>query len=456
MSASAPSADTLVSRALAAHQRGDLGSASRDYSAALSLSPQHPHALHYLGVIAYQRGEPAQALPMLERAIALQPHEPEFHNNLGLVLAALDRNAQAARCAPAGARVEAGSHRRMEQPRARAARAERPRRCDRCIPARARAGPQFAQARWNLALALLHDGRFAEGWPAYETRLSIPSFATATPTTPRWDGRDPKGRTILLVAEQGLGDAIHFVRLARRLADRGVRVVVQCAPSLLRLFRTVDAVDDVVATGDPLPPHDAWMPMLSLAGLLGIDASNLPADVPYLHADTRLERDVAAALAEHGGVTRIGVAWTGNRANTNDRRRSIPLATVASLFDMPGTRWFSLQKGDDTDPENRAEDLQRLARLPWRNDFDGIAAMVMQLDLVVTVDTSIAHVAGALARPVFILLPFMSDWRWRVGRSDSDWYPTATLFRQPSPGDWPGALAALRNAFSSRSAAQRV
>jgi tetratricopeptide (TPR) repeat protein len=449
-SASTPSADTLVSRALAAHQRGDLESASRDYSAALSVSPQHPHALHYLGVIAYQHGDLARALAMLEGAVALLPHEPEFHNNLGLVLAALDRNAQAAaahRQALAlqpdhtGAWNNLGLALHAQNDLAGAIDAFR----------RALAqAPQFTQARWNLALALLHDGRFAEGWPAYETRLSIPAFATPTPTTPRWDGRDPKGRTILLVAEQGLGDAIHFVRLARRLTDRGARAVVQCAPSLLRLFRTVDGVDDVVATGDPLPPHDAWVPMLSLAGLLGIDASNLPADVPYLHADTRLERDVAAALAEEGGVTRIGIAWTGSRANTNDRRRSIPLATMASLFDMPGTRWFSLQKGDDTDAENRPEDLQRLVRLPWHNDFDGIAAMVTQLDLVVTVDTSIAHIAGALARPVFILLPFMSDWRWHVGRSDSDWYPTATLFRQPSPGDWPGALAALRNAFTAR------
>ena len=444
-----PSPDVLVARALAAHQSGDLARAASDYQQALRIAPEHPHALHYLGVIAYQQGRAGEALPMLERAVALHPQEPEFHNNLGLVLAALDRNGQAAaahREALARNPDHAGAwnnlglalHAQME--------------LDAAIDAFRNAlalAPAFAQARWNLALALLAAGRFAEGWHAYEARLEIVGFMPADlPATPRWDGLAPEGRTILLHAEQGLGDAIQFVRLARQLADRGARVIVQCPAPLVRLFSRVDGVNEVVASGDARPPHDAWLPLLSLAGALGVDASNIPSDVPYLRVDAALERDVRRALEPFAGFKRIGLAWTGNRANTNDRRRSVPLATLAPLLDLQGIRWFSLQKDDDADPANRPAELTRLVRLPWRNDLDGIAAMIAQLDLVVTVDTSIAHVAGALARPVFILLPFMSDWRWRAARADSDWYPTARLFRQHVPGDWPGVVAAVRDAIA--------
>jgi tetratricopeptide (TPR) repeat protein len=450
------SPDALVTQALAAHQRGDLASASADYRAALAIAPEHPHAMHYLGVVAYQQGRPAEALPRLERAAALLPHEPEFHNNLGLVLAALDRPADAAaahRRALAHKPDHAGAwnnlglalHAQMD--------------VDAAIDAFRHAlmhAPGFTQARWNLALALLATGHFAEGWDAYESRLAIAGFApTDVPATPRWDGHDANGRTILLKAEQGLGDAIQFVRLARTLAERGARVIVQCPRPLLHLFAQVEGVSQAVASGQQPPPHDAWLPLLSLAGILGIDATNIPANVPYLRADAALEREVHDALAPYASVMRVGLAWTGNRANTNDRRRSIPLATLAPLLDLPGIRWFSLQKDDDADPGNRPAELDRLARLPWRNDFDGIAAMMDELDLVVTVDTSIAHLAGALARPVFILLPFSSDWRWRTSRTDSDWYPTARLFRQPAPGEWQPVAAVVRDAIHARVGARK-
>jgi tetratricopeptide (TPR) repeat protein len=437
--------DTLVARGLEAHQRGDLIGAARDYMTALATAPGHPYALHYLGVVHYQRGNPAQALPLLEQAVNLAPNEPEFHNNLGLVLAALDRESEAieryrrtlalkpdhtgswnnlglalhAQDDPAGA-VDAYAH------------------------ALALA-PDAAQTRWNMALALLHQGNFDEGWPAYEARLSIPAFAAdALPSTPKWDGRDAAGKAILLVAEQGLGDAIQFVRLAKPLAARGARVLLQVPRVLTRVLAEVEGVSGVVAPGDPLPPHDAWLPLLSLPRILGIDAGNIPAKVPYLQPDAAIRRDVTAALAPYAASRRIGIAWAGSRKNTNDRRRSIPLAAMAAaLFDLPGTTWISLQQGND-------EDDARLVGLPWRNSFEGVTALAAELDLVVSVDTSVAHVAGALARPVFILLPFSSDWRWRRGRSDSDWYPTATLFRQPAPGDWSSALACVREAIAHR------
>ena len=443
--------DERVARALEAHRRGDVEGAARDYRAVLAEEPGHPYALHYLAVVHYQRGEAALALPMLERAVEQVPHEPEFHNNLGLVLAALDRDVEAANAYRralglkpdhAGAWNNLGLALHAQNDPASAIAAYR----------RALAhAPDAGEMRWNLALALLHVGRFAEGWEAYDARLSIPAFAAAAvPETPRWDGGDAAGKTILLTAEQGLGDAIHFIRLAAALAARGARVVVQAAPTLVALFARVEGVASVVAAGDPLPAHDAWLPLLSLARVLGIDADSIPACVPYLRADEGLRREVAAALAPYTGTRRIGVAWAGNRRNTNDRRRSIGLDVLAgALFDLPATTWVSLQYGDQEDDAGRAKGAERLLRLPWRNSLDGIAALAATVDLVVTVDTSIAHVAGALARPVFLLLPFASDWRWRTERSDSDWYPTATLFRQPAPGDWAGALARVRSALAA-------
>jgi len=447
-------ADAAVGRALEAHQRGELDAASRDYRAALARSPDHPHALHYLGVIAYQQGRLADALPMLQRAVAQVAHEPEFHNNLGLVLAALDRDdeavdafrkALALRPDHAGAWNNLGLALHARNELAGAIDAFR----------RALAFKPDAQTRWNLALALLHDGQFQEGWDAYEARLQIPAFAPASVSaTPSWDGTHAQHRTILLVAEQGLGDAIHFVRFATDIARRGARVIVQAPPPLVALFRRVEGVAEVVPVGETPPAHDAWLPLLSLPRVLGMDRPGSASRVPYLRADETLRAAVAIDLAPYRASSlRIGVAWAGNRSNTNDRRRSLPLHQLAAILGgIEGVTAFSLQKGDAEDDGGRAPGAANLVRLPWREDFEGIAAMMEALDLVVTVDTSIAHLAGAMARPVFILLPFASDWRWRTHRVDSDWYPTATLFRQSAPGDWFSAVSAARKAIESLAA----
>ena len=452
----APSVDDIVRRGIASHQRGDVEAAERDYRAALATAPEHPHALHYLGVIEYQRGRPQSALPLLEHAAARVPAEPEFHNNLGLVYAALDRNADAAaahrraialRHDHAGAWNNLGLALHAQNDLASAAGA---------FEEALRHAPGFAQAEWNLALALLSDGRFAEGWRAYEARLRIPAFAPSNvPATPRWDGRDPRGMRMLLTAEQGLGDAIQFVRFARALASRGAEVIVQAPKPLVGLFARVEGVGEAIASDAPLPSHHAWLPLLSLGGALGIDAASLPGPVPYLHADDARRAAVRERLAGERGMLRAGIAWAGNPRNANDRRRSAPLAALAPLLALPGIRWFSLQKGDGEDQLASVREAASLVSLPERNDFDGTAALVAELDVVVSVDTSLVHLAGALARPAFVLLPFSCDWRWRTGRSDSDWYPTVRLFRQPAPGDWAAVVSECANALRSLVAARR-
>jgi Flp pilus assembly protein TadD len=442
------SPDALAARGIAAHQRGELDAAAADYRAALAGAPAHPHALHYLGVIEYQRGRPAEALPLLEHAAALRPDEPEFHNNRGLVYAALDRQRDAAAAHRqaialkpdhAGAWNNLGLVLQAGNDLAGAAGA-----FDEAL----RHAPGFAQARWNRALALLADGRFAEGWQAYEARLDIPVFAAPrNPTTPRWNGRDAAGKRILLTAEQGLGDAIQFVRFATRLAERGARVIVQARAPLVDLFRTVAGVHEVVGADDPFPPHDAWLPLLSLGGVLDVAPSSLPGPVPYLASDANRRAAVRESLAPYAGRLRAGIAWAGNPRNVNDRRRSAPLSVLAPLLELPGIAWFSLQKGDGEDQLDGVPAASRLVQLGARNDFVGTAALVDELDVVVSVDTSIAHLAGALGRPVLVLLPFASDWRWRTSRRDSDWYPTARLFRQHAPGDWSAAIGEVAEAL---------
>jgi len=232
-------------------------------------------------------------------------------------------------------------------------------------------------------------------------------------------------------------------------------VIVQAPRALAALLRTVEGVASVVAPGDPLPPHDAWLPLLSLAGTLGIDATSIPAHVPYLTADASRRREIAATLSARGSAFRAGLAWAGNPRNTNDRRRSVPLAALAPLLSLPGVAWFALAKDDGEDQVRAVPEATRLVVLDARRDFDGTAALVADLDLVVTVDTSIAHLAGALARPTFVLLPFHADWRWRTGRADSDWYPTVSLFRQPAPGDWASVVAKLSGAIAARAKSAR-
>jgi tetratricopeptide (TPR) repeat protein len=445
----APAVDDIVQSALTAHQRGDLAVAERDYRTALARAPEHPVALHFLGVIAYQCGRSTEALPLLERAVALRPEEPEFHNNLGLAQVELDRHEEA---------IDA-YHRALAHSPAHATAwcnlglaLTGANRLTEAIDSLRRAialRPDFAEAHWNLALALLAVGDFAVGWREYEWRLAIPRFAVPAPSTPRWTGEDASGKTLLLRAEQGLGDTLHFVRFAGVLAALGARVLVQAPRPLVRLVATVPGVSGVHAADDTTAArYDAHIELLSVPGKLAIDGSNIPAAVPYLSVDRARAKTVAAEVEKIAGTAlRVGLVWAGSRTHANDRRRSCPLATLAPMLDAAGTAWFSLQQGHDDDASIAA--APRLVRLDARNDFDGNAALIAALDLVVTVDTSIAHLAGAMARPTWILLPFAADWRWRETGDSSRWYPTARLFRQPRRGDWASVVRAVSAALAT-------
>jgi tetratricopeptide (TPR) repeat protein len=418
------------------HQAGRLGEAEMLYRQILAADPKHAPAMQMLGLLAQQCGHIDDAIELLRQSAGLQP-TPEASYNLGLLLVQNDEieeaigffhNAVALRPNFVEAITNLGN-----------ALAEL-NRTDEAIALFERAlaiRPDFAQARWNLSLAHLIKGDYAAGWNDYEARWAVNRLTPGDGCPqPLWDGSDLKGRTILLRAEQGLGDTIQFVRFAPTLAARGGRVIVQCPPALVRLLRTCPAVEQVVGNDQLALECDVQCPMMSVARVLRATPQTPAATVPYLHADPADAATWRARLAQEPGL-KVGLVWAGNPAHKSDRQRSTRLDRLAALAQTPGVRWVSLQKGVA---------CEQLARNPAFKMIDWVAelknfadaALIANLDLIITVDTATAHLAGAMGKPTWLLLKFAPDWRWGLGRSETPWYPTMRLFRQRVRGDWEG------------------
>lgn len=311
--------------------------------------------------------------------------------------------------------------------------------------------PLDAETLTNQAHCALVRGRYAEGWRLYESRwqtAGLRAFARAI-AAPRWQGHEPVAdRSLLLHAEQGLGDTLQFVRYAPLLAARGARVTLEVAPALRRLLATLPGVQRCIERGEPPPPTDFHCPLLSLPLAFGTTPDTIPSPAGYLHADAALRHRWRERLGADPRP-RIGLMWSGGH-NPRMRNRSLPLEAWAPLFGLPA-RFVSLHK------EVRASDAAALARLlaedallhfgDEQQDLADAAAITAELDLVISVDTSIAHLAGALGKPVWVLLPHASDWRWLRERDDSPWYASARLFRQPQPGDWAAVIDAVVRAL---------
>ena len=442
-------AEQRLREAIGLHQRGtsaDKASAETIYRDVLAAEPDNALALHFLGVIHYQRGEIAAALPLLERAIAVQPAEAEFHNNLGLVFAAADRENDAIAEYHAALSLKP-DHAPAWNNLGLALQAQNEVRA--AIDAFRRAlaiAPDFAHARWNLSLALLLDGQFAEGWRDYDARLELPELGRDRHRFPgpSWDGSAPAGKTLLVYPEQGLGDAVQFARYATLVAAAGARCVIRCPELLAPLFASIPGVAQISRDDEPLPAYDAHLPLLSLPRVFATTAESVPAAVPYLAVPEAKRAAARETFAQFAAKRRIGLCWAGNRSHGNDRHRSIALTTLASLFAVPGIAWFSLQQGEPAAQIEATRGAENIVPLPEGTPLVDTAALLAELDLIITVDTSIAHLGGALARPTWVLLPFAPDWRWQLGREDNPWYPTLRLFRQSRPRDWPSVIARVK------------
>jgi len=393
-------------------KRGDLDRSIHHYRQAIALHPQEANAHANLGHALHQKADPAAATEAYQRALAIHPQAVEAHN--GLASALRDK----------GELEQALFHHQQALA----------------------AQPDYANARFNLAQTLLLAGRYREGWEAYEARFGSSQFQKwgwVEPDFPQpvWDGSDLWGKRIFVLAEQGVGDRLQFVRFFALLKAQGATVIHGCAPELHRLLQTCPWIDTLVLPEEPFPPFDTWISLLSLPQRLGITLENLPAPVPYF--------SVEAAMPDPLPPTRqVGLVWASRSASPSAQRRSLPLSTLLPLGQLPGFTFHALQKELTPEEEDFLTAHGIRNRQAELTDFYATAQILQTLDLVITVDTAIAHLAGALGKPVWILLSDAPDWRWLLHREDSPWYPTARLFRQPRPGDWEGAVGAMVRALT--------
>jgi len=427
------------------------------YEQAVRLKPDFAEAHNNLGIALGNKGLHDQAVVAFQRALQLNPRYVEAQINLGnalrdqgLVDQAISAYQQALRLGPGVAEghynLAVALHDKGQLEEAIAA-------CRRAL----RIKPGYAQAHYTLSSLLLLKGDFERGWSEYEWRWKWKDFPSARRefSEPRWNGEDLSGRTILLYAEQGLGDTIQFVRYAPMVAARGGKIVLECQAQLLRLLQGLPGVERVLSKGELPPRCDLQCPLLSLPGIFGTRVETIPAAIPYLTANADLSRRWAARVAANGAELKVGVVWAGGPRHTNDRNRSMPSSHLAPLAKVSGIKLFSLQKGEVASETSRAaEQMKLIDHTADLHDFADTAALVTNLDLVIAVDTAVAHLAGALGKPVWVLLPYTPDWRWMLEREDSPWYPTMRLFRQKSWGDWgeviDGVVEALHALSSER------
>lgn len=394
-----------LANVLHVHEQRNLDEVVASYRRALELKPDIAEAHNNLGEAYRALGKLPEAVGCYRRALELRLDYADALNNLGLA------------CCEQGRFDEAAARYRQAL----------------------ELKPDFAEAHKNLGLLWLLTGNLEQGWPEYEWRLKCKKPSLHPFQQPLWDGGPLNGRTILLLAEQGLGDTLQFIRYAPLVKERGGRVLVACPAALTRILARSPGIDQLV-TPDALPPFDVYAPVLSLPHIFGTVQGTIPANVPCLFADPSLTQHWREELNGQPGF-KIGIAWQGNPQYSKDCQRSFPLTQFAPLSHLAGVRLFSLQKGPGTEQLSAIAGQMAVTDLGTQLDeaagpFMDTAAVMQNLDLVITSDTSIAHLAGGLGVPVWVALQRVPDWRWMLDRGDSPWYPSMRLFRQTEHGDW--------------------
>ncbi len=389
--------------------QGQLDDAIACCRRAVELSPSDAHAHAILGAVLNNQGALDAAAASFQRALELNPNDSSTHHNLGTVYASQAKPDDAIACCRRAVAIDAND----------------------------------AEAHYKLAVMLLLTGRLTEGWREYEWRWKRDGVVQLPLPQPQWTGGPLAGRTILLHSEQGFGDTLQFVRYAEWVKQLGARVIVECKPPLARLLASCPGVDGVLSRGEPLPQFDLWTTMLNLPGIFATSLETIPARVSYLRPD---QPSIEQWKDELSGepLFKIGIAWQGTPTQSSDRARSFPLVKFAGIAATRGVRLVCLQMGAGR--EQLADWCgQPIVDFGDRlGDFHNTAAIMRNLDLVITCDSAPAHLAGALGVPVWVALAQVPDWRWMLERNDSPWYPTMRLFRQPTRGDWDSVFEAMR------------
>jgi tetratricopeptide (TPR) repeat protein len=444
--------EALLNRGDALHKLGQLDDALASYNQALDTRPDYAEALSNRGNVLKALRRFDDALASYDAAVKLRPDDAAAMSNRAVTLQALDRLDEALTSCDRALALRPDSAEALNN------RASLLQEFGRFYDAlidynRAVAvAPDFAEAQLNRALLLLLAGNFEQGWPAYEWRRQLSSWAAREFAQPEWSGEDIAGKRLLLHAEQGFGDTIQFSRYAALATLRGANVILEVQPSLEPLLNGLPDVEVVAAGRDPLPSFDLHCPLLSVPRLFATALDTIPGGVPYIAAPSDRIAAWASSLPKEG--VRVGLAWSGHRDNVRDHERSIPFARLAPLMRVAGTRFVSLQKdlrAADADDFRRCGEIINLS--DELRDFADTAAVIAGLDLVITVDTAVAHLAGAMGKPVWLLLPRVPDFRWLLDRTTSPWYPTARLFRKRGAETWDTVIAQAATELAALAAA---
>ena len=392
---------------------GWLEDAARSFEEALKLDPGIAVAHTNLGNVRQAQGRLEEAAACHEWALAVEPANPEAYSNLGGVLDLQGRLKESM----------AAYDRALEL------------------------GRDFPVALFNRSLLWLRKGDFVLGLPDYEHRWHLNKRRDFG--EPQWYGQPLKGAKILLYPEQGLGDTVQFLRYVSMVQAVGGQVILEVQPQIRRLAEHLPDVAQIICVGETLPPFDWHCPLMSLPLAFSTTLNTIPARVPYLTIPQ--EVDAMRVLPGEGRGLRVGIVWAGSPGHLRDRFRSIPLELLKPLFALEGVQFYSLQLGPAAEELKEAGAPAGVIELaPEIEDMADTAALIAHLDLVITVDTAVAHLAGALGKPVWVMLPLVPDWRWLLDREDSPWYPTMRLFRQAKLGDWTSVVEAVRSALQDK------
>lgn len=411
--------------------------AETSYRRALGLDPNHARAHNNLGCVLSLQGRLEEALACYRRALQIDPAQPEANQNLAAMtgdaaaqetsirgyLEQIERDPGDARALANLASIYAGAGRHREA-------------LD-CLDRAIALDPERAEARYSRAVLLLQSGDYARGWEEYAWRWRLNSVYSAPArrfATPFWDGAPLAGGTVFLHGESAFGESLQFVRYAPLVAQRCARVIFECAPQLRSLLERAPGVGEIAIAGADTPKFDAHLPLFELPRLFGTTLESIPWNGPYVHAaPDRIERWRAALASAGGGPLKVGLAWTGNPNNPNNSDRSVPPDALLRLREVPRVALYNLQIGAGAAGASRLQLIDLTSRV---EDFSDTAALLHHLDLVISIDTSVAHLAGAMGRPVWVMLNLAPDWRYHLERSDNPWYPTMRLYRQAREGDW--------------------
>ncbi|OOG35976.1 hypothetical protein B0B52_21405 [Polaromonas sp. A23] len=474
-----------MATALALHQQGRLDQAAALYQEILQLQPQHFEALQLLGTIALQQKSPAIAVVLLDQALAINPRLPSALHNRGNAMRDLKRPAEALASYDAALTIKPGyvealSGRgnalhdlaRYEEALASFDQAlklkpdhaeafnnrgntlqdlKRPDEALKSFENALQIRPDYAEAHWNEGLCRLLMGDFTGGWPKYEWRWKREPGSSSLRNfiQPLWLGKEKlAGKTILLHAEQGLGDTIQFCRYARQVAALGARVVLEVQPPLKMLLQDLEGASLVLGQGERLPGFDFHCPLMSLPLAFQVNMGSITGS-GYLHSDPKKFAEWQTRL---GNVRqkKVGLVWSGSAGHPHDRSRSLSLEDIKTLVTAQASYYCLQKEWRPAEPPAliSASGIEVLGDA--LKDFSDTAAVVALMDVVITVDTSVAHLAGAMGKEVWVLLPFSPDWRWLLDRNDSPWYGSARLFRQPALGDWASVLMQVQAVLKAR------